>query len=167
MTVASLAVSIVALGISVAFAVRAEHRYRHIDEPELTLDVGAFQTHDSRMPIPVTVRWLKGSLEARDIHVLVRIQYRIWHARCPDLGPHHPGVHVQAQYISATDVTHLGLPDRPFLTASRETVIGDCAAAVTWVAAGRRHWAGHLVTSRNGGPWQVAGPTVRGSHPLR
>lgn len=166
MALASLAVSIVALAISATVAVRAELRYRHIDAPELTLDVGAFQIHESGMPIPVTVRWLKGSLEARDIHVVVRIQYRVWHARCPDLGPQHPETRVQAQYINAHDVAFVGLPERPFFENDRSTIVGDAAAAVAWVAAGRRQWAGHLIKSSNGGSWPAGGPTIRGSRQL-
>jgi hypothetical protein len=161
MAFASLVVSIIAFVVSATFAFRAERRYRGIDEPDLALDVGAIQADAL---IPVIVRLLKGSLEARDVHVLVRIGDNLLHSRCPDLGPHHAEERVQIQSTTLNHIAHLDLPERPFLQDSRATnVQGDAAAVVSWVTGNCRRYAGHLVAQSNntGRAWRAVGPTIR------
>lgn len=165
MAYASLLVSIIALAVSATFALRAERRYRGIDEPDLTLDVGAVQ---GRGLVPVTVRLLKGSLEAREVHVVVRIGDNLLHARCSDLGPHHAEEGVQVQSTTLNRVDHLGLPERPFLKDSQTAnVLGDAAAVVSWVTGNRRRWAGHLIAQSNGpgSAWRAVGSTIRCPRP--
>ena len=126
-------------------------RARDIAKPELALDVFDWHPRQPNIPIAaaslsVRVRWLKGSLTATDIHVIVRIQDNFWLGTCPDLGPSHLEEFAEARNCrkSAIDQLHTGLPQRPFLHANTT----DSAAAVTWRAEGRRHWAGSEIQTR-------------------
>jgi hypothetical protein len=168
-------VALLSTGIALVALVRGERRYRGIDVPELDVDVQHWEIKEPNLPLVTVVRFLKGSREARDVHILVRVQYRFWYGRCPNLGPHHgnhPPPTVRAGHLNmlddAPELALWGLPDRPFYEDSRSSPIGDAAAVVMWITGGRRYWSGHRLKQHGNLDleWIVDGETLSDCHPI-
>jgi len=124
----------------------------------------------------VVVRLVKGRKLVRDVHAMVRLEDRLWHWQCADVGPRQAEVRVTARYADESDLPDLQLPRRPFMLNGRNRTLlpngrnglyrGEGAAVVSWLHNGRRHWAGHLLERERARIWRQAGPTLRGSRSL-